>query len=75
MFLELKTPIPVHTPKGKGFCYFIIDYGIEHHLMFVCFVDDTGECWTFSNPEIRIQNNPTIGRNVSNKTTLNSQEK
>lgn len=63
MITELKTPLPLITPKGKAFCHFIIDYGIEHHLMFVCFIDATGECWTFSNPEIRIQHNETVNRN------------
>jgi len=63
MLTELKTPIFLLTPKGKAICHYIIDYGIEHHLLFVCFMDDTGECWTWANPEIRIQNNPTIGRN------------
>lgn len=64
MILELNEPLPILTPLGKAMAYFLIDYGLDHHLMWVCFQDETGECWTWSNPDIRIQNNQTIGRNV-----------
>jgi hypothetical protein len=59
---RIDPPLPLETPKGKAMAHFIIDYGIEHHLMFVCFQDETGECWTWQNPEIRIQKNATVGR-------------
>ena len=62
MILQLEPPIPLDTPKGKGQAHFLIDYSIEQHLMWVVFLDDTGECWTFQNPEIRAQKNSTIGR-------------
>lgn len=64
---QLNPPIPIVTPKGKALAHFLIDYGIEHHLMWVCFQDDTGECWTWSNPEIRAQKNISYGRNFTNK--------
>lgn len=64
MILQLNPVIPMISPKGKCFAHFVIDEGIEHHLMWVTFDDATGECWTWSNPEIKIQNNPTIGRQV-----------
>jgi hypothetical protein len=66
MILQLNPVIPMISPKGKCFAHFLIDYGIEHNIMWVCFQDDTGECWTWSNPEVKIQNNPTIGRNTNN---------
>ncbi len=62
MMLQLDPPIPLITPKGKGFAHFVIDYGQEHHLMWVVFIDETGECWSFQNPEIKIQNNASLGR-------------
>lgn len=68
MILEIKNPIPVITPKGKALAYFLLDYSIDHHLFWICFQDDTGECWTWSNPDIKIQDNPTIGRSC--KTVL-----
>ena len=44
----------------ESFAHFLIDPGQEHHLQWVCFIDETGECWTFSNPEVRLQKNPTM---------------
>lgn len=62
MLTELREPLPVITPKGKAFARYIIDYGMESNLLFVCFQDDTGECWTWGTPDIRLQNNITLGR-------------
>ena len=39
----------------------MIDSGQEHHLQWVVFIDETGECWTFQNPEVRLQTNQTMG--------------
>jgi hypothetical protein len=69
MMIELSTPLPLLTPKGKAFCHFLIDYGFEHHLMWVCFQDDTGECWTWPNHQIRVQSNPTGERYTTNDHT------
>lgn len=55
------------SPKGPCYAHFLIDMGIEHHLFWVTFDDATGECWTWANPEIRIQNNITIGRKIGDK--------
>lgn len=65
MMLQLNPPLPVITKKGKGYAHLVIDYGIEDHLYWCVFQNETGECWTVPNPEIRIQNNPTVGRVVS----------
>jgi hypothetical protein len=62
MILQLKPSMPVVTPKGKGIAYYLIDYGPEHNLQWVVFLDKNGECWTFQNPEIRAQKNITLGR-------------
>ncbi len=62
MIIQLHCPLPLNTPKGKAWAHFIIDNGIESHLQWVCFQDDTGECWTWENPEIRAQQNITLGR-------------
>lgn len=59
--LQLNPPIPVKTPKGKGLAHVLIDYGPEFDLFWVCFLDN-GECWTYSNKEIRSQENVTLGR-------------
>lgn len=65
MIIQLNPPIPLSTPKGKGLCHFLIDYGIESHLYWVVFIDETGECWTFDNTQIRAQKNITMGRLIN----------
>lgn len=62
MIERLEPPIPLITPKGRAMAHFLIDYGFEHHLMWVCFQDDTGECWTWDNPKIRLQPNQSANR-------------
>lgn len=60
--IQLEPPIPVTTSKGKGYAFAIIDYGVEFDLLFVIGLDDTGEIWTLSNKEVRLQQNISIGR-------------
>ena len=62
MILQLNPPLPVVTPKGEGLAHLIIDYGVEHNLFWVVFIDATGECWTYPNMDIRAQKNITLGR-------------
>ena len=62
MLLQLNPPLPVETPKGPGLAHVLIDYGIEHDLLWVVFIDETGECWTVRNQEVRAQGNWTAGR-------------
>ena len=62
MILQLISPIPVITPKGNAMAHILIDYGIEHNLIWVCFNDSNGECWSWSNADIKIQKNISIGR-------------
>lgn len=61
MILQVNPPLPVTTSKGEGLCHFLLDYGLEHDLMWVVFLDSTGECWTFGNTEIRAMKNMTYG--------------
>lgn len=62
MLTQLNPPLPLITPKGKAWAHIVIDYGQEHDLLWVCFQDETGECWTWNNRDIRIQENITMGR-------------
>jgi hypothetical protein len=55
----------VSTPKGTALAHLVIDYGVEYNLMWICFQDDTGECWTWENKDIRAQKNLTIGRTLN----------
>lgn len=61
MMLQLDPPLPVLTPKGEALAHVLIDYGAEHHLLWVCFQAD-GECWTWQNHDIRATKNITMGR-------------
>jgi hypothetical protein len=60
MILQLDPAIPMDTPRGPAYAHFLIDYGQEHHGIWVCCVCETGEWWWFSNPEVRGQRNITM---------------
>lgn len=62
MIIQLNPPIFLETPKGQGLAHFLIDYSIEDNIYWVVFITETGECWTFGNPEIRACKNISIGR-------------
>ena len=62
MFTQLNPTIPLTTPKGNGQALAVIDYGSEHHLICVVAIDETGEIWSYPNPEIKSQKNITMGR-------------
>jgi hypothetical protein len=62
--LQLNPPIPVWTKKGTGLAWVVIDYGAEHHLMWVIAMDATGEVWTLSNPHVRAQKNISMDRTL-----------
>jgi hypothetical protein len=62
--LQLSPAIPMTTPKGKALAHFMIDYGEEAHMLWVCFQDETGEIWAWPNYEVRAQTNPSMGRKL-----------
>jgi hypothetical protein len=49
----------------NGYAFLIIDYSQEHHLLFVCAMDN-GEIWTLNNKEIRIPKNISLDRSNVN---------
>lgn len=62
MILQLDPPIPLFTDKGEALAHFLIDYGPESHLHWVCFLKASGEIWTLDNTRVRAQWNQTLGR-------------
>jgi len=56
---QLDPPLSFSTTKGDAYAHFVIDYGMEEHLHWVCFLDASGECWTFKNPHIKLKHNFT----------------
>ncbi len=61
MMMQLNPPLPLDTPKGSAFAHMVIDYGQEHYVLFVCFINETGECWVYPNKDVRAQKNVTMG--------------
>ena len=66
MILQLNPPLPLQTPHGKALAHFVIDYGMEADLLWVCFGSD-GEIWTWPNPKVRADSNVTMGRDTCAK--------
>ncbi len=67
MITQLNPPIPVViSGRGNGLAHLVIDYGPEHHLMWVVILDVGGEIWTLPNPVVRGQTNHTMGRVATN---------
>lgn len=64
MMTRLDPPIWLATPLGDAEAEFVIDRGPEHHLQWVCWLLETGECWTFRTPEVRRTTNVTMGRDA-----------
>jgi len=67
MIIQLDPTIPMITPKGLAKAHFLIDYGQEHHLLWVCFTDATGECWTWANPQVKLPPNVSMLQQQENK--------
>lgn len=63
MLTQLTPPLPVQVAdRGAGQAIAVIDYGPEHHLIWVTALDDSGEIWCAPNPKVRVQSNWTMGR-------------
>ena len=63
MFTQLNPPMPVTVlDKGNGVAFAVIDYGLEHNLIWVTALDGSGEIWCAPNPKVRMQANWTAGR-------------
>jgi hypothetical protein len=62
MILQLNPPIPLDTPKGSGLALLVIDYGTEHNILWTVAINETGEIWTFMNPEVKATKNVSMGR-------------
>jgi len=62
-FTQLNPTLPMTVEgKGAGYAVAVIDYGPEHHLIWVVALDDSGEIWSAANPQVRMQGNWTMGR-------------
>lgn len=57
---RLAPTIPLDTPHGAADAWAVIDYGEEHHLLWCCFIRETGESWQFRNDHVRLRKNETM---------------
>src|ERR1700689_4606261 len=70
------TPIPVIViGKGKGLAVAVIDYGLEHSLIWIVALDEGGEIWCARNEIVRFRKNWTAARTslLDGKGTQTSQ--
>lgn len=59
---QLNPTIPLRSPRASGEAIAVIDYSIEHDLMWVIVDDKTGQVWTVPNAEVRAYVNYSAGR-------------
>ena len=62
--MQLNPPLPLDTARGPAYAHMVIDYSQEHYVLFVCFLQETGECWVLPNRDVRLQQNVTMGVRV-----------
>ena len=58
---RLDPPLYLETPKGDALAYFMVWMSHDHDILWVCFIEETRQCWTFRNPEVRLCWNYTMG--------------
>jgi len=64
--LRLDPPVPMKSPKGECKAFIYIDRGREEFGEWVCYQMETGEVWTWLDPQVRVWECLTDGRkNVS----------
>jgi hypothetical protein len=65
MIHELNNLLWLQTPYGPATAKFLINYGPESDLQWVCIQHDgehVNEIWTWSNWDVRAVDNATLGR-------------
>lgn len=65
--IQLNPAIPLITPKGPGWCWFITFPSAEYNILWTVAIDETGEIWTFETSKVRADKNITLGRLIDKK--------
>lgn len=68
--VRLEPPIGLATPRGKADAYFVIDYSSDGHLIWVCFIRETGESRSYTGPEVRLLDNETCRRGITTEKMI-----
>ena len=63
-FTQLNPHLPLDTSKGAGYAVGVIDYGLEHSLLWVVALSASGEIWCVPNREVRMPANWSAGRRL-----------
>ncbi len=53
--LQLNPPLPLDTPAGPALAHIVLDDGPDHDVLFVCFLNVTGECQLFAKSSVKAQ--------------------
>jgi len=62
MLVQLNPPLPLDTPEGPAIAHFVIDYGPEHDLLWVCFLRKDRRIWCYGNRDVLANKNLTFHR-------------
>lgn len=77
MLHEFRDPIPVTTPLGGGYLFYVRDGGNWENDIFCVILEDGGKIMYFRSDQIRIHSNSTFGikkdATLCQQTTQNSQ--
>lgn len=65
VIFEPSQAIEVDTPKGRGRIWLVTEYGSEIEKVFTIILYD-GYIWEFTNQQIKVTDNITMGRCVKN---------
>jgi|TARA_B110000438_G_scaffold265412_1_gene278729 hypothetical protein len=63
--LELIQQVEVDTPKGRGRLFLVTEYGSEIEKVFTIILYN-GQIWEFTNKDITVTSNITMGRKNDN---------
>jgi hypothetical protein len=59
--IQCNPQIEVLTPLGRGWTFFIIDYGLNINSIWVVRLNKTGEVKHIESNDIKIEGNPMLG--------------
>tara|TARA_R110000851_G_scaffold111813_2_gene235566 strand:+ start:209 stop:409 length:201 start_codon:yes stop_codon:yes gene_type:complete len=65
IMLELIQQVEVDTPKGRGRLFLVTEYGSEIEKVFTIILYN-GQIWEFTNKDITVTSNITMGRKNDN---------
>jgi hypothetical protein len=72
MLTQLNPTIPLRSERATGEAIAVIDYSIEHDLMWVIVDEKTGEIWTVPNRDVRGRENYSAGRLLKSRAELSA---